>query len=74
VLDQVDAGKPAVLVIFVGRVVERGLNMYLEDCTPVTSSPAHEDKWVLLSEAAEDTLASQETLDLLARTRRIEAV
>lgn len=74
VLDQADAGKPAALVNFVGRAVERSLNLYLDACTPVTSSPAPEEEWIPLREAAEGTPYSQEYLSLLARTGRIEAV
>jgi len=74
VLDQADEGKPAALVNFVGRAVERSLNLYLEACTPVTSSPAPVEEWIPLREAAEGTPYSQEYLSLLARTGRIEAV
>ena len=74
VLDQADAGKPAALVNFVGRAVERSLNLYLEACTPVTSSPAPEEEWIPLRKAAEGTPYSQEYLSLLARNGRIEAV
>lgn len=73
VLDQADAGKPVALVNFVGRAVERSLNLYLEACTLVSSSPAPEDVWIPLREAAEGTPYSQEYLSLLARTGRIEA-
>lgn len=73
VLDQADAGKPAALVNFVGRAVERSLTLYLEACTPVTTIPGPEDEWIPLREAAEGTPYSQEYLSLLARTGRIEA-
>lgn len=73
VLDQADAGKPAALVNFVGRAVERSLNLYLEACTPAITAPGPEDKWIPLREAAEGTPYSQEYLSLLARTGRIEA-
>jgi len=74
VLDQADVGKPMALVNFVGRAVERSLNLYLEACTPVTAAPSSEAEWIPLREAAEGTLYSQEYLSLLARTGRIEAV
>jgi Fic family protein len=74
VLDQADAGKPAALVNFVGRAVERSLNLYLEACTPVIAAPSPEAEWIPLREAAEGTPYSQEYLSLLARTGRIEAV
>ena len=74
VLDQADGGKPAALVNFVGRAVERSLNLYLEACTPVVSAPRSEAEWIPLREAAEGTPYSQEYLSLLARTGRIEAV
>lgn len=74
VLDQADAGKPAALVNFVARAVERSLNLYLEACTPVTAAPEPKDEWISLREATEGTPYSQEYLSLLARTGRIEAV
>lgn len=74
VLDQAGAGKPAALVNFVGRAVERSLNLYLEACTPVITAPGPKDEWIPLREATEGTPYSQEYLSLLARTGRIEAV
>lgn len=74
VLEQADAGKPAALVNFVGRAVERSLNLYLEASTLVITPPNHEDEWVSLREAAEGTPYSQEYLSLLARSGRIEAI
>ena len=74
VLEQADTGKPAALVNFVGRAVERSLNLYLEACTPVTTPPGPEDEWIPLREAVEGTPYSQEYLSLLARSGRIEAV
>lgn len=74
VLDQADAGKSEALVNFVGRAVERSLNLYLEASTPVTSAPSSEEEWIPLREAVEGTPYSQEYLSLLARTGRIEAV
>lgn len=73
VLDQADAGKSAALVNFVGRTVERSLNLYLEACTPVTTAPNPEAEWIPLREAVEGTPYSQEYLSLLARTGKIEA-
>ena len=74
VLEMADTGKPAALVNFVCRAVERSLNLYLEACTPVTAPPKTEDEWIPLREAAEGTPYSQEYLSLLARSGRIEAV
>lgn len=74
VLDQADSGKPAALVNFVGRAVERSLNLYLEASMPVTTAPEPEDEWIPLREAAEGIPYSQEYLSLLARTGRIESV
>ena len=37
VLARADTGKPAPLVNFVGRAVERSLTLYLEACTPQTA-------------------------------------
>ncbi len=74
VLDQADSGKPAGLVNFVGRAVERSLNLYLEASMPVITAPEPEDEWIPLREAAVGTPYSQEYLSLLARTGRIEAV
>jgi Fic family protein len=74
VLAQADNGKPAPLVNFVGRAVERSLTLYLEACTPQTTPPAADDEWVPLREAAEWTAYSQDYLSLLARTGKLEAI
>ena len=74
VLERADSGKPAALVNFVGRAVERSLNLYLEASAPVTAPPRPEDEWIPLRKAAEGTPYSQEYLSLLARSGRIEAV
>lgn len=74
VLELADKGKPAPLVNFVGRAVERSLNLYLEAGMPVTTPPGQEDEWIALREAADGTPYSQEYLSLLARSGRIEAV
>ena len=74
VLDQADSGKSVALVNFVGRAVERSLNLYLEACTPVTTLPTPAEEWIPLREAVEGTPYSHEYLSLLARTGRIEAV
>ena len=74
VLEQADAGKPAPLVNFVGRAVERSLNLYLEAGMPAAVPPAPADEWIPLREAASGTPYSQEYLSLLARTGKIDAV
>lgn len=74
VLNLADAGKPAALVNFVGRAVERSLDLYLQACTPVTTPPAPGDEWITLRQAAEGTPYSQEYLSLLARTGKIDAI
>ncbi len=74
VLNQADAGKPAPLVNFVGRAVERSLNLYLEASTPAATAPEPDDEWIPLREAVEWSPYTQEYLSLLARTGRIEAI
>lgn len=74
VLAQADNSKPGPLVNFVGRAVERSLNLYLEACTPATEPPPPEAAWLSLGEAALGTPYSQEYLSLLARLGRLEAV
>ena len=55
VLELAETRKPAAVVNFVGRAVERSLNLYLEACTPVTTPPGPEDEWIPLRKAAEGT-------------------
>jgi Fic family protein len=74
VLAEADAGKPAVLVNFVGRAMERSLTLYLEACTPQLAPASETDLWIPLREAAQGTPYSQEYLSLLARLGRLEAV
>ena len=73
VLSQADTGKPDTLVNFVGRAVERSLNLYLEACASRTRAPEPENEWMLLRDACVGTPYSQEYLSLLARLGRIEA-
>jgi hypothetical protein len=61
------------MIDFVGRALERSLNLYLEACVPALSSQAAEEKWIPLREAVEATPYSQEYLSLLARIGRLEA-
>lgn len=72
VLAQADAGKVAPLANFVGRAVERSLNLYLEACIERLTAPALADVWLPLREAAVDSPYSQEYLSLLARTGKLE--
>ncbi len=74
VLAEADSSRPAPVVNFVGRVVERSLTLYLVACTPQIGPPAPNDTWLPLRLAAEGTPYSQEYLSLLARTGRLEAV
>jgi Fic family protein len=74
VLQQADRGNKAPISNFVGRALERSLNLYLEAATPRPDAPAPEDEWIPLGQAAEDTPYSQEYLSLLARTGRLEAM
>ena len=74
VLAEADAGKPAPLVNFVGRAVERSLTLYLEACIPQLAPPNQTEAWIPLREAAQGTPYSQEYLSLLARLGRIEAI
>lgn len=73
-LAQADVGRNRALVNFVGRAVERSLNVYLEACAPQTSLPESADAWIPLAEAAQGTPYSQEYLSLLARRGRLEAI
>lgn len=74
VLAEADRGREAPVADFVGRAVERGLNLYLEACTPRRAQPEPSEQWLPLRQAAEGTPYSQEYLSLLARTGRLEAV
>lgn len=74
VLAEADSSRPAPVVNFVGRAVERSLTLYLLACTPQIGQPAPNDRWLALRVAAEGTPYSQEYLSLLARTGRLEAV
>ncbi len=74
VLAEADAGKPARLINFVGRAVERSLTLYLEACTPQLAPSKPTEAWIPLREAAQGTPYSQEYLSLLARLGRIEAI
>lgn len=74
VLGFADSGRPAALVNFIARAVERSLNLYLEACIPNTTPQGSEEEWIPLSEAAKETPYSQEYLSLLARTGKLEAV
>ena len=73
VLTQADRGKFAPLINFVGRAIERSLNMYLEAGTPQIEAPVAEDEWLLLRDAAIGTPYSQDYLSLLARKGRLDA-
>ena len=74
VLAQADHNNEAPLTNFVGRAVERSLILYLNACTPQTTEPPGEEKWIPLREAAIDSPYSQDYLSLLARSGRLEAI
>ncbi|NPV57080.1 MAG: Fic family protein [Anaerolineae bacterium] len=74
VLARADAGKPDALVNFIGRAVERSINLYLEACAPPSGAPEPGDEWMPLRDACVGTPYSQEYLSLLARMGRIEAI
>lgn len=73
VLAQADRGNNAPLVNFVGRAVERSLDLYLDAAAPRTRRQAKDGEWIPLREAAQGTPYSQEYLSLLARLGRLEA-
>ena len=74
VLAQADRGNDKPLVNFVGRAVERSLNLYLQAITPSTRRSAPSKEWIPLRDAAKGTPYSQEYLSLLARLGRLEAI
>ena len=74
VLQRADRGDQAPLANFVGRSLERSLNLYLEAGISRTSARSAEDEWISLRDAAQDTPYSQEYLSLLARTGQLEAM
>ncbi len=74
VLAQADRGHDKPLVNFVGRAVERTLNLYLEACSPRPRRSAASGEWIPLGQAAEGTPYSQEYLSLLARLGRLDAI
>jgi len=73
VLAKADSGNNDALENFVGRAVEKSLELYIEACKPVVKSPKPEDEWILLRDACVGTPYSQEYLSLLARLGRIDA-
>ena len=74
VLAKADLGNTNALENFVGRAVEKGLELYIEACKPVEKSPKPEDEWIPLRDACVGTPYSQEYLSLLARKGRLEAI
>jgi Fic family protein len=73
VLAKADSGNCDALENFVGRAVEKSLELYIEACKPVVKSPKPEDEWIPLQDAWVGTPYSQEYLSLLARLGRIDA-
>ena len=74
VLAQADGSNPKPLVNFVGRAVERSLQLYVAATEPQTQAPAKQDEWLPLREAAQGTPYSHEYLSLLARLGRLRAI
>ena len=74
VLAQADGGNPKPLVNFVGRAVERSLQLYVSATQPQTRAPAKQDEWLPLRETAQGTPYSHEYLSLLARLGRLRAI
>ncbi len=72
-LAKADSGNPTVLENFVGRAVEKSLELYIEACKPAVKSPKPEEEWLPLRDACVGTPYSQEYLSLLARLGRIDA-
>lgn len=66
-----DKGEFKPFVNFIGRVVERSLNLYLQALEPIKKKKP--EKYISLAEAAQGTPYSQEYLSLLARRGKIEA-
>jgi hypothetical protein len=73
VLAKADSGNCDSLENFVGRAVEKSLELYIEACKPIVKSPKPEDEWIPLRDACVGTPYSQEYLSLLARLGRIDA-
>ena len=73
VLGDADAGNLRPLTNFVARACERSLQMYVEAGRVMTRQPAKKERWLPLSEAAQDSLYTQEYLSLLARLGRLKA-
>lgn len=73
VLAKADSGNCDSLENFVGRAVEKSLELYIEACKPVVKAPEPEDEWIPLRDACVGTPYSQEYLSLLARLGRIDA-
>ncbi len=74
VLEQADAGKTNALENYMGRAVERGLNLYLDACITQIKTPEPDTELIPLREACIGTSYSQEYLSLLARLGRLEAI
>jgi Fic family protein len=74
VLAQADAGNDKPIVNFVGRAVERSLQLYIEASTPRRRTPAKRDIWLPLSALASESPYSQEYLSLLARSGKLRAM
>lgn len=69
-LHAADKGDLSVLVRFVGRAVERSLDIYLETLEP---NQKQEDTYLLLSDISSSTVYSAKYLNLLVRQGKLEA-
>ncbi|MEM2145199.1 MAG: Fic family protein [Candidatus Jordarchaeaceae archaeon] len=66
-----DKGQFQPFINFIGRVVERSLDLYLKALEPIKKKKS--EKYISLAEATKGTPYSQEYLSLLARRGKIEA-
>lgn len=70
VLDQADKGNYNPLVRFIAQAIERSLDLYFKVLTPTTKK---REKYMLLSELAQQTPYSAKYLNLLVRQGKLEA-
>ncbi|HCU01184.1 TPA: cell filamentation protein Fic, partial [Candidatus Nomurabacteria bacterium] len=69
-LSLADKGDYALFVNFIGRAVERTLDIYLKILTP---SKKNKEKFISLAELAKESKFTEKYLNLLARSGKLEA-